>query len=109
MLQSRASLPHTMYPFDSSAATYSYGHQPQLGPLTGILSNGSDTQCSVNPSDGTLRRALSMQMPTIDGFGDASSQVISLEFFDDPSLDAICICAASSWPEERFLTRKKKT
>eukprot|EP00268_Persea_americana_P017610 TRINITY_DN184_c1_g1_i1.p1 TRINITY_DN184_c1_g1~~TRINITY_DN184_c1_g1_i1.p1 ORF type:complete len:585 (+),score=133.36 TRINITY_DN184_c1_g1_i1:302-2056(+) len=72
ILQSRGPLPHTVYPFDSSAATYSYGHQPQQGPLTSIVSNGSDTQCSVNPLDATLRRALSMQMPTIDGFGDAS-------------------------------------
>lgn len=79
-----------MYPLDSSAATYSYGHQPQQRPLTSIVPNGSDTQCSVNPLDATLRRALSMQMPTIDGFGD-TSQVISLDFCNDPSIHATCI------------------
>lgn len=65
-----------MYPVDSSASTFSYVQQPQLGPLTGMASNGFDTQSSVNPLDATLRRALSMQLPAMDGYADASSQVI---------------------------------
>lgn len=65
-----------MYPLDPSAPTFSYVQQPQLGPPTGMASNGFDTQSSVNPLDATLRRALSMQLPAMDGYADASSQVI---------------------------------
>lgn len=80
-VQSRGSLPHAMYPLDSSVSTFSYGHQPQPAPLPSILSNGLETQSSANPLDATLRRALSMQMPVIDGYGDASSQLTN--FWED--------------------------
>eukprot|EP00262_Sarcandra_glabra_P021766 TRINITY_DN9321_c1_g2_i3.p1 TRINITY_DN9321_c1_g2~~TRINITY_DN9321_c1_g2_i3.p1 ORF type:complete len:305 (+),score=60.93 TRINITY_DN9321_c1_g2_i3:69-917(+) len=79
ILQPRGSLPHTIYPLESSASAFSYGHQPQQGPLRSIVSNGSDINGSVNPLDATLRRTLSMQLPTIDGFGDVVSQVILLK------------------------------
>eukprot|EP00268_Persea_americana_P037784 TRINITY_DN37498_c0_g1_i1.p1 TRINITY_DN37498_c0_g1~~TRINITY_DN37498_c0_g1_i1.p1 ORF type:complete len:589 (-),score=131.25 TRINITY_DN37498_c0_g1_i1:429-2195(-) len=81
IIQARGSLPPTMYPVDSSASTFSYVQQPQLGPLTGMASNGFDTQSSVNPLDATLRRALSMQLPAMDGYADASSQLTN--FWED--------------------------
>ncbi|XP_058103188.1 transcription factor bHLH62-like isoform X2 [Magnolia sinica] len=73
VLHSRGPLAHTVHPLDSSASSFSFMHQTQPGPLQSIGSNGPlDAHFSLNPLDATLRRALSMQLPTGDGYGDAS-------------------------------------
>ncbi|KAF8402180.1 hypothetical protein HHK36_013132 [Tetracentron sinense] len=82
ILQSRGSLPHTIYPLDSSASTFPYGHQPQRGPpLQSGISNGAETQSSMNHLDAAICRNQSMQLPTLDGFGEAASQLAT--FWED--------------------------
>ncbi|XP_077227224.1 uncharacterized protein LOC143860449 isoform X1 [Tasmannia lanceolata] len=81
ILQSRGSVPQMVFPLDSSVSAFSFNHQPQQGPLQSVVSNGSETQCSVNPSDATLRRTLGMQLPTVDGYGNTSSQLAA--FWED--------------------------
>ncbi|KAF8388490.1 hypothetical protein HHK36_027162 [Tetracentron sinense] len=51
------SLPHTTYPLDSSVSAFPYSHQPQQGPN------------------------LSMQLPLLDGFGEAASKLAT--FWED--------------------------
>ncbi|OVA12971.1 Myc-type [Macleaya cordata] len=77
ILQSRGSFPHPIYPLDSSASAFPYGHQPHPhGPnLQNGISNGTENHCSVNPLDAALRRNLSMQLPPLDGFCESASQL----------------------------------
>ncbi|XP_068665946.1 transcription factor bHLH78-like [Aristolochia californica] len=72
VLQSRSSLPQTGYALDSSALAFSFGHPPPSGPIQNVAANGSETHCSVNPLEASLRRNLGMQLSSLDGFGDAS-------------------------------------
>ncbi|XP_068645152.1 transcription factor bHLH62-like isoform X1 [Aristolochia californica] len=72
VLQSQSSLPQTGYALDSSASAFPYGHSPPPGPIQNVAANGSETHCSVNPLEASLRRNLVMQLPSLDGFGDAS-------------------------------------
>ncbi|KAG9447925.1 hypothetical protein H6P81_014053 [Aristolochia fimbriata] len=72
VLQSRSSLPQTGYALDSSTSAFPFGHSPPPGPIQNIAANGSETHCSVNPLEASLRRNLGMQLPFLDGFGDAS-------------------------------------
>ena len=65
-----------MYPLESSASAFPYGHQPQQGPnLQNGLTNGTE-----NPLEAALRRNLSMQLPALDGFCDSASQVFAIFF-----------------------------
>ncbi|KAK9159795.1 hypothetical protein Syun_006136 [Stephania yunnanensis] len=83
ILHSRGPFTHN-YPLDSTASAFHYGQQPQQQglPLQSGISDGADTQCSVNPLEATvLRRNLSMQLPPLDGFGDAASQIAA--FWED--------------------------
>ncbi|KAJ7979140.1 putative Transcription factor [Quillaja saponaria] len=77
MFQSRVSLPHTLYPVDSSMPSIPYGYQSQQMPS---LHNGNDTetQFPVNLLNAALHRNPSMQMPSIDGFGEAAPQVSAI-------------------------------
>ncbi|KAL6342666.1 hypothetical protein AAG906_013072 [Vitis piasezkii] len=81
IFQSRGSLPQAMYPLDSSALAFPYGYQPQQGPsLQNGIPNGTETPFSVNPLNSAIRRTSSM-LPSIDGFGEAASQVST--FWED--------------------------
>ncbi|XP_077250243.1 transcription factor bHLH62-like [Tasmannia lanceolata] len=64
MLQSLGSLPQMAFP---------YSQQHQQGPIQSVVSNG--------PLDATLLRTLGMQLPTIDAYGDANSQLVA--FWED--------------------------
>ncbi|XVE72695.1 hypothetical protein DITRI_Ditri11bG0059500 [Diplodiscus trichospermus] len=49
IFQSSNNLPHPIFPMDSSASAF-FGHQPQQNPaLHSNISNGTITQCSVDP------------------------------------------------------------
>uniref|UniRef100_A0A1D1XMA9 Transcription factor bHLH62 n=1 Tax=Anthurium amnicola TaxID=1678845 RepID=A0A1D1XMA9_9ARAE len=76
--QPRVPLPHSsVYQLEAAASAFPYAQQPpqQGTPLQSILSNGLENQCPVNPLDTTPRRTLSMQLPSMDGFVDAASQL----------------------------------
>uniref|UniRef100_A0A5B7AZ26 BHLH domain-containing protein n=1 Tax=Davidia involucrata TaxID=16924 RepID=A0A5B7AZ26_DAVIN len=77
--QSRRSMPHNIYPLDTSGSAFPYGYQPQQGPpLHSGISNGTETPFSMNHLNAALRRNPSTQLPPIDGFGEAASQVPAL-------------------------------
>ncbi|XP_008809650.1 transcription factor bHLH78-like isoform X2 [Phoenix dactylifera] len=67
--------PPPLYPLDASSTAFSYAHQPQGASLQSVVTNGLENQCSLNPLDSSLHRSLSMQLPPLDGFGDATSPV----------------------------------
>ena len=79
IFQSRGTLPQSLYPLDSSALAFPYGYHSQQGPpsLQNGIPNGSETPFSVNPLTAALRRTPSMQLPPIDGFSEAPSQVMN--------------------------------
>ncbi|OMO55469.1 hypothetical protein COLO4_35969 [Corchorus olitorius] len=80
MFQSRGSLPQALYSMDSSAAAaFPFGFQPQQQGLT--LPSNIDTQFSMNPLNAALRKTQGLQLPPLDGFNDANSQVAS--FWED--------------------------
>ncbi|KAA8548333.1 hypothetical protein F0562_000017 [Nyssa sinensis] len=82
IFQSRRSMPHNLYPLDTPAPTFLHGYQSQQGPsLHSGISNGTETPYSVNSLNGALRRNPSIQLPPIDGFGEAASQVSA--FWED--------------------------
>uniref|UniRef100_A0A5B7AYX4 BHLH domain-containing protein n=1 Tax=Davidia involucrata TaxID=16924 RepID=A0A5B7AYX4_DAVIN len=83
IFQSRGSMAHNLYPLDSSAPTFHQGYQSQQGPsLHSGISNGTETPFSMNTLNAALRRNhLSMQLPPIDGFGEAASQASA--FWED--------------------------
>lgn len=77
MFQSRGTSPHTIYPFDPSAQVFPYGYHPQ-GPFShngANMPNGKDTPLSMNPLNAALTRNSGLQLPHIDGFNEAASQV----------------------------------
>ncbi|XP_015573047.1 transcription factor bHLH77 isoform X2 [Ricinus communis] len=76
VFQSFGSLPHSLYPLDSSAAlALPYSYQSQQGvPLPNDMSSNAETQFSMNA---LLRRNHSMQLPPLDGFGDAAARQVS--------------------------------
>ncbi|XP_062109280.1 transcription factor bHLH62-like [Humulus lupulus] len=93
IFQSRGSLPHGLYPLDSSmtaaaaAAAFPFGYNPQqimpqLHNNNGIPSS-SEAQFSVNPLNGSMHRAsANMQLPAaIDGFAQHAQQAST--FFED--------------------------
>ena len=76
ILQSRGSMPHGLYPLDSSTPIFPYGYQSQQGlALQNGMSRNAESQFSMNPVNATLRRNSSLQLPALDGFSDASHQV----------------------------------
>ncbi|XP_031255676.1 transcription factor bHLH62 isoform X2 [Pistacia vera] len=68
-------LPHPIFPLDSSAPGF-LGHQPQQNPaLHCNISNGTMSQCPVDPVDTTaLCRNLNMQLPQLDHFTETVPQ-----------------------------------
>lgn len=83
IFQTSAPLPQSLYPIDSSAPGF-YGQQPQQNPQ--LQASGSVNQCSVDPVDTTILRNLGVQLPPLDGFGDALPQFPS---FSEEDLQSI--------------------
>ncbi|KAJ9187051.1 hypothetical protein P3X46_002547 [Hevea brasiliensis] len=83
IFQSRGSLSQNLYPLENSAAlSFPYGYRSQQGIAlpNGMFSNG-ETQFSTNPLNAVLKRNQCMQLPALDGFGDAPRQVST--FWED--------------------------
>ncbi|KAJ7008704.1 hypothetical protein D5086_005660 [Populus alba] len=79
IFQSRGSMPHGLYPLDSSTPAFPYGYQSQQGlALQDGMSRNAESQFSMNPLNAALRRSSSMQLPALDGFGDASHQASAM-------------------------------
>lgn len=78
IFQSRGSLSQNpLYPLDSSVPAFPYGFNPtQMPPLHSNMSNGTEPQFPLNNLNSALHRNSSMQLPAIDGFGEAAQQVI---------------------------------
>ncbi|KAM4077763.1 hypothetical protein ACJW30_12G164800 [Castanea mollissima] len=75
IFQSNNNLPHPIFPLDSSASAF-YGQQPQQNPaLHSNISNGTVTQCSVDPIDTLLCQSLSMQLLPLNGFSESVAQL----------------------------------
>ncbi|CAL9193567.1 unnamed protein product [Musa hybrid cultivar] len=71
-------LPQQVYPLDMASTAFSYAQQPQGTPLQSIVTNSLDVQGSLNPLESSLRRPPTMQLPRLDGFTDATSQLGNL-------------------------------
>ncbi|XP_048333751.2 transcription factor bHLH78 isoform X2 [Ziziphus jujuba] len=84
IFQSRGSLSQNpLYPLDSSVPAFPYGFNPtQMPPLHSNMSNGTEPQFPLNNLNSALHRNSSMQLPAIDGFGEAAQQVPTI-FEDD--------------------------
>ena len=78
MHQALGQLPQQVYPLDMASTAFSYAQQPQGTPLQSIVTNSLDVQGSLNPLESSLRRPPTMQLPRLDGFTDATSQVMML-------------------------------
>lgn len=80
MFQSRGSVQHILYPMDCSAQTFPLGYQPQQGShLTSSgITNNAENQFSINALNSVLHRNHSIQLPPINGYGEAGPQVPSL-------------------------------
>ncbi|KAK6259716.1 hypothetical protein SCA6_014190 [Theobroma cacao] len=69
IFQSNTTLPHPIFPIDSSSASAFFGHQPQQNPaLHSNLSSGTMTQCSVDPLDTAICPNLNTHLPPINQF-----------------------------------------
>ncbi|GKU85962.1 hypothetical protein SLEP1_g557 [Rubroshorea leprosula] len=70
IFQSNNSMPHSIFPLDSSASSF-YGQQSQQNPaMHNNISNGTMSQCPVDPLNTVLCRSLNMQLPSLDQFTD---------------------------------------
>ncbi|CAL9096649.1 unnamed protein product [Musa acuminata var. zebrina] len=78
MHQELGQLPQQVYPLDMASTAFSYAQQPQGTPLQSIVTNSLDVQGSLNPLESSLRRPPTMQLPRLDGFTDATSQLGNL-------------------------------
>ncbi|XP_042987235.1 transcription factor bHLH77-like [Carya illinoinensis] len=75
IFQSRGALPPTLYPLDSAMRSIPYGYQPQqMQALHGGIANETENRFPVN-SLAALSRNPSVQLPPMDGFGEAVPQV----------------------------------
>ncbi|XAR58766.1 hypothetical protein NMG60_11014297 [Bertholletia excelsa] len=92
--QPNGSLPHPMYPLDSSASAF-FGSEKEIPQ---VLSNGAVTHCSADPVDATLCRNISTQLPQVDEFGQVLPQfptlceddlqsIVQMGFGQNPSRD----------------------
>ncbi|PON75074.1 Basic helix-loop-helix transcription factor [Parasponia andersonii] len=74
IFQPNSSLPHPIFPVDTSAQAI-YGHQHQQNSaLHSGISNGPMTHCSMDPLDTALCQNLPMQLPQLNGFTELVSQ-----------------------------------
>ncbi|XWS76031.1 hypothetical protein CRYUN_Cryun01aG0142700 [Craigia yunnanensis] len=74
IFQSNNTLPHPIFPVDSSASAF-FGHQPEQNPaLHSNISNGTMTQCSVDPLDTAICPNLNTHLPPINQFTETVPQ-----------------------------------
>ncbi|KAG2669663.1 hypothetical protein I3843_14G042000 [Carya illinoinensis] len=74
IFQSNNPLPHAIFRLDSRASAF-YAHQAQQDPaLHSNISNGTATQCSVDPLDTAPCQSLSVQLPPLNGYRESVSQ-----------------------------------
>ncbi|XWS31221.1 hypothetical protein CRYUN_Cryun23aG0058800 [Craigia yunnanensis] len=74
IFQSNNTLPHPIFPIDSSASAF-FGYQPQQNPaLQSNISNGTMTQCSVDPLDTAICPNLNTHLPPINQFTETVPQ-----------------------------------
>ncbi|KAJ8484101.1 hypothetical protein OPV22_016586 [Ensete ventricosum] len=78
MHQALGQLPQQVYPLDMASTAFSYAQQLQGTPLQSLVTNSLDVQGSLNPLESSLRRPPTMQLPRLDGFADATSQLGNL-------------------------------
>ncbi|CAK7348925.1 unnamed protein product [Dovyalis caffra] len=84
IFQSRGSMQPGHCPLDSSAPVFPYGYQSQQGlALQNGMSGNAETHFSMNSLSAALRRSPSMQLPPLDGFGDAAAHQASTMWEDD--------------------------
>ena len=77
MFQSRGALPLNLYPVDSAVPAFPYGYQQQQVPsLHNGIAAGTENQFPVNSLNAALRRNPNLQLPPMDGFGEANPEVI---------------------------------
>ncbi|PIA35822.1 hypothetical protein AQUCO_03400013v1 [Aquilegia coerulea] len=81
LLQSRESLSQAMYQLNSSVSAFHYGHQGEGTPVQREISNRTETQSSMNPLGPTLQRNTSLELPPLDGFGEAAAHFAN--FWED--------------------------
>ncbi|XWS36606.1 hypothetical protein CRYUN_Cryun20dG0099200 [Craigia yunnanensis] len=78
IFQSNNTLPHPIFPIDSSASAF-FGHQPRQNPaLHCNISNGTMTQCSVDPLDALICPNLNTHLPPINQFTETAPQYQTL-------------------------------
>ncbi|XP_073014052.1 transcription factor bHLH62-like [Typha latifolia] len=75
MHQACGPMPPQAYQLEATRMPFSFPQQPQGTPLQSVVTNGMEMHSSFIPVDSSLRRGLSIQLPSLDGFGDASSQL----------------------------------
>ncbi|XVF21313.1 hypothetical protein REPUB_Repub12eG0080300 [Reevesia pubescens] len=74
IFQSNNTLPHPIFPIDSSASAF-FGQQPQQNPaLHNNISNGTMAQCSVDPLDTAICSNLNTHLPPINQFAETLPQ-----------------------------------
>ncbi|XWS47177.1 hypothetical protein CRYUN_Cryun14cG0131000 [Craigia yunnanensis] len=74
IFQSNNTLPHPIFPIDSSASAL-FGHQPQQNPaLHSNISNGTMTQCSVDPLDTGICPNINTNLPPNNQFTETIPQ-----------------------------------
>lgn len=75
IFQSRGALPHSLYPLESVMAAFPYGFQPQqMPPLHSGGAGGTENEFAANTLNAALRRNPGVQLPPMDGFGEATPQ-----------------------------------
>ncbi|GLT28131.1 hypothetical protein SLA2020_030860 [Shorea laevis] len=68
IFQSNNSMPHPIFPLDSSASAFSSQQSQQNPAMHNNISNGKMSQCPVDPLDSVPCRSLNMQLPSLDQF-----------------------------------------
>ncbi|XP_072965500.1 transcription factor bHLH78-like [Typha angustifolia] len=73
MHQACGPLLNSVFPLETSGSLLSYTKQPQEGnPLSSVMTNGMETQCSTHSLDSMALRALSANHPFLNGINDTS-------------------------------------
>lgn len=69
--------PQSVYPLEAISTSFSFGNMPERAPIIAI--NGLELESHLNPlSHSNFNRNLSMQLPPIEGFADATYQLGAL-------------------------------
>lgn len=81
IFQSRGTLPHNIYPVDTSAQAFPYTYQSQQGSnIHNNIPNGTETPFSMNSLNAAIRRNTGLQLPSVDGFNEAAASQVKKEY-----------------------------